>query len=281
MQFSELTLEASDGIKLNISHWKSDESAKPPKAVICLVHGLGDHCGLYLHVAKFLTDSGYSVLAMDLRGHGKSCGKRGHIPSFTQVLDDLKLLLEKSKTIYPNIPRFLYGHSFGGNLVLNYILRYKPEITGAISTSPWLRLAFEPPALKMFLAKITNKLIPTLSQSNSLNPFDLSHDKNTANTYTSDSLVHNQITAGFFSNTSASGIWILEHADELNVPLLLMHGSGDRITSHAASQQFAQKTNKKCTFKLWDGLYHELHNEFQKQEILTYIVQWLDNQLPF
>jgi len=118
------------------------------KAIICLVHGMGEHSGRYAHVADRLTNAGYSLIALDLRGHGKSPGPRGDIPSYKAFMWDISSLLEISNKKFPQIPSFLYGHSLGENLVLNYVLRNKPRVKGVIATGPWFHLAFEPPAFK-------------------------------------------------------------------------------------------------------------------------------------
>jgi alpha-beta hydrolase superfamily lysophospholipase len=281
MDSSDLSIISSDSLKLHVAHWRPDSSGSGTgasiKGVICLVHGLGDHTGLYTHVGEFFTMSGFAVLAMDLRGHGKSGGKRGHMPSFDIVLEDLDRLADKAESLYPGLPVFIYGHSFGGNLALNYALRYskRPSISGVISTSPWLRLAFEPPASKLFLAKIANRLYPGFTQNNSLVLSDLSHDPSHSEKYASDPLTHSFITARFFYNACSAGSWAIDHAERLSLPLLLMHGSGDHITSSGASAEFARRAGRYCTFRLWDGLFHELHNEYQKQEILDYILQWI------
>ncbi len=273
MKYQEGLLNTSDGLKLFTRHWQPDSQTK---GIVCLTHGLGDHSGLYLHVADFLAQSGYAVLAFDARGHGKSDGKRGHIPSIEAVLEDYHRLVENAHTLHPDLPYFLYGQSFGGNLVLNYMLRYKPKAAGIVCTSPWLRLSSEPPAHMMFFARVMDKLLPSITLKNGLNANDLSHDVAIAKAYTSDSLVHSLISPRFVVSASKAGGWALAHAHELSLPLLLMHGRDDRITSHQASQEFAKAAGELCTFKQWEGSYHELHNETNKLEVLSCIVDWMD-----
>ncbi len=114
--------------------------------------------------------------AFDLRGHGKSDGPRRPHAEFDVLLDDIGNMLDEATGLYPGQPRFLYGHSLGGNLVLNYALRRRPAIAGVISTGPWLRLAFEPPAMKLCLARLMERVWPAFRQSNGLDTRALSHD---------------------------------------------------------------------------------------------------------
>ena len=124
MNYVDVQWQSADGLQLVGRSWEPDSE---PRAVVCLVHGLGEHCGRYQHVAAALTEAGFAVLACDQRGHGRSAGKRGVIPSYDALMDDIGLLLEQASQRYPGKPRFLYGHSLGGNEVINYALRRKPD----------------------------------------------------------------------------------------------------------------------------------------------------------
>lgn len=176
MLYSEFQLQVSDGIKLFAREWKAENTQK---GVLCLVHGLGEHSGRYAHVAEIVTSSGYSMLAFDLRGHGMSHGKPGHAVSYDILMDDIGILIDEASRRFPGHPCFLYGHSMGGNLVLNYALRRKPYLTGVIATSPWLRLATAPPSAAVMLAKLLDIIYPSFTQSNRLQPSDLCHESGT------------------------------------------------------------------------------------------------------
>jgi len=147
MKHTEFKFKTSDELQLFGQSWQPEDR---PRAAICLVHGMGEHSGRYGHVADRLTQAGYSVFAFDLRGHGKSLGPRGHTPSYRTLLNDINSLLNEVDKNFPELPLFLYGHSLGGNLVLNYVLRRQPKFKGVIVTGPWLRLAFEPPRFKIW-----------------------------------------------------------------------------------------------------------------------------------
>jgi len=264
-------LHTNDGLRLVLQTWQPPEA----KAVIIVVHGLGEHGGRYKKLAEMLTSEGYAVVAYDQRGFGLSEGKRGHISNYEVLLQDLGIVMEKVEVMFPDIPHFLYGHSMGGNLVLNYGLRCKPKIAGIIATGPWLRLAFDPPSWKIALAKIMNFIMPAFTQSNGLNPRDLSHDAQIVKAYGSDPLVHDRISARFFMELYQAGLWALNNASQFYLPLLLMHGSADRLTSAEASRQFAEQVPHNCIFKMWPGMYHELFNEVHGNEVAGYMLTWL------
>ncbi len=177
---------------------------------------------------------------------------------------------------------FLYGHSLGGSLVLSYVLRRRPRLAGAIVTSPALRPAFEPARWRVALGKGLCRVQPGLLMSNGLDRNGLSHDPAVARAYAGDPLVHDRLSARLGVNLLAYGREALGDAAQLPLPLLLMHGNADPICSFAASREFAEKASPtgRCTFKEWDGLYHELHNELQQGEVMHTMIAWLDAHLP-
>lgn len=275
MNHKEYRWKSSDGTEIFAQSWNVEN----PKAIICLVHGMGEHSGRYEHVAKFLNENNFSMLAFDQRGHGKSDGKRGHTPSYDLLMSDISLLLNHADSLFQNVPKFLYGHSLGGNLVLNYSLRKSPKISGVICSSPWLKLAFEPPAAKVTMAKIVNGIFPAFTQSSNIDESAISRDITAVNKYKTDPLVHDKISSNMFLSIHNSGLWALQNAQNFSLPLLLFHGTADRLTSHKASEEFASKIKSDITFKLWDGFYHEPHNEPEKQEVFILIKNWLEKHL--
>jgi len=276
MKYTEFKFKTFDGLQLFGQSWQPEGQSR---AVVCLIHGLGEHSGRYTHLADSLTQAGYILISFDLRGHGKSEGPRGHTPTYEALMNDISSLLEVANKQFPQLSFFLYGHSLGGNLVLNYILRRHPQFKGVIVTAPWLRLAFEPPAFKIILGKITNQLFPAFSQKNGLDTKVLSHDVEVVHAYENDPLIHDHISARMFIGIYQSAQWALEHASEFSLPLLLMHGGDDKIISVEASREFADKINGNCIFKIWDGFYHEIHNEPEKEKVFKFMVDWLDKQV--
>ena len=119
-----------------------------PEALICFVHGLGEHSGRYVNWAENFNQENIAFCSFDLRGHGKSSGKRGDVSKYDDLMDDVAVFLENGKARFPDCPQFLYGHSLGGNLAANYVLRFRPDLAGVIVTGPAFRLAFNPPVWK-------------------------------------------------------------------------------------------------------------------------------------
>jgi alpha-beta hydrolase superfamily lysophospholipase len=186
-------------------------------------------------------------------------------------------LREFQKT-FTGIPVFLYGHSLGGGIVLEYIVSQSPDIKGAVVTSPWIRLSFEPDKTKMFLARIMKSILPSLVQPSGLVVDDISHDRAVVEKYKSDPLVHGKISVGLFHSATTAGKYVLENSGAIKVPLLLMHGSDDKLTSPEASRQLASG-NKLIDLKIWEGGYHELHNEVFSDEVYKHIISWIKHHI--
>lgn len=269
------TFTSRDGLQLAASFQKTEYTPY----VVAIVHGMGEHKGRYAHVADFFLHSGYSVALFDQRGHGNSGGKRGHTPSLDAMLNDVDDFLAEVRKRMPGQKIVLYGHSMGGNIVLNYTLRRKPDIAAVVGSSPYLRLAFEPPAFKLFLAKTVGKLLPGLQQKTGLDASAISRDARVVEAYKNDPLVHEFITSSFFNSVHFAGIYPIEHAAEFQVPCLLFHGTEDRLTSYKATVECAENAKGRVELKLWNGLYHECHNEPEQHEVLSYVNNWLKNTL--
>jgi len=195
------------------------------------------------------------------------------------MLADLSDFLGQIKSRYPHAPVFLYGHSLGGNLILNFALRRKAPVQGAIVTGAWLKVAFEPPAAKVAVARALNRVVPGFTQEWGLETPALSHDTEIVEVYDADPLVHGRISARLFVAFYDAGKWALEHASEFPLPLLLMHGTADRVTSLEASREFAMRAGKIVTWRAWEGLYHEIHNEPARGKVVGAMIHWMDGRL--
>ncbi len=251
-----------------------------PKAVICLVHGFGEHARRYDHVAAYYNKKGFALITCDLRGHGVSEGKKGHTPDYEHFFDDIELLLKNANEQYPGQKKVLYGHSMGGGIVLSFLLKRKSDIVAAVSTSPFIEAGFKPPFFLVMLGKMMKNIKPDFTQAAELSADGLSRDENYVKTYKDDELVHNKMSSALGMGMMENGKWLLEQNDKLNVPTLLMHGSGDKITSPSASQQFANNMKgDHLTFKMWNELYHEMHNELEKEKFFDYTIKWINKHL--
>jgi alpha-beta hydrolase superfamily lysophospholipase len=263
--------KTKDGLSLFAQSWTVDS----PKAVLGIIHGMGEHSSRYAHMAKAMNAIGISVVAYDHRGHGKSGGKKGHMDSIDQLLDGVDQLLGEMAKLAPGAPQFLFGHSMGGNVLLNHALRRKPNVQGIIASGAYLRLAFAPPAIQVALAKLVKGILPALGQPTNLDATAISRDAKVVDAYLKDPLVHGRITPAFFVEIDAASRYAMEHASELKLPLLIYHGSADRLTSHDASEEFARKVKGDVTWRSWSGLFHECHNEPEQNDVFRMVSDWI------
>lgn len=276
MKNDEWSWDSGDGVRLFAQYWAPDGR---PKAVVCLVHGIGEHSGRYAHMGRAFTDAGFVLAGFDLRGHGRSGGPRGHTPSFDAYMDDIAGFVEQVRTRFPDLRRFLYGHSLGGFLVLDYVLRRGGDFAGVIVTSPPLRTAITEQKVKVALAKVFGVVVPSFSLSSGLDPNTLSRDAEVVKAYLQDPLVHDKSSFGLARGFLAAVPWIIQHAPEVSSPLLLMHGTADRLNDPKATEEFAARVEGECTLKLWEGLYHEVHNEPEQAEVFSFAIDWMTDHL--
>lgn len=277
MKHFEMNWKAHDNLEIFAQAW--EPTMPQPKAVVCLVHGLGEHTSRYAHVAEALGKQGFALFGADLRGHGRSGGARGHISSIEDFMQDIDLSLAQARIRYPGLPIILYGHSLGGIQVLHYGLTRKPDVKGVIATSSGLHTALEKQYLKVLMAKILGALIPNTSIASGLDPKSISRDEKVVQAYINDPLVHDKISLGFGKVMVGVTSWTLAHADEFTLPLLLLHGKADSLAFPSSSTEFAASLKEKCTLVLWDDAYHELHNEFEKEEVFKTMTLWMDARL--
>jgi alpha-beta hydrolase superfamily lysophospholipase len=265
----------ADGLTLFAQAW----AVSQPKAVVGIIHGMGEHSGRYVHVAQALNAANISVVAYDHRGHGLSEGQKGHTPNYGFLLDGVDQLMAEMNRVAPNAPKFLFGHSMGGNVVLNYALQRHPKVNGIIASGPYLRLAFAPPAIQVALAKLVNGILPALGQPTNLDASGISRDKAVVDKYLKDPLVHGRVTPRFFVEMEREAKWALDNASKMKLPLLIYHGSADKLTSHDASKEFASNAHGDVTWKSWEGFYHECHNEPEQQQVFALIIDWINAHL--
>jgi alpha-beta hydrolase superfamily lysophospholipase len=277
MKTFEWEWKSFDGLTMFARGWAPEGD---PKAVVCLVHGLGEHSGRYAHVGEAFVNAGYALLGFDLRGHGKSGGPRGHTPALEAFFKDIEEFVHQASQRYPNAPRFIYGHSLGGLLSLSFALSHKPDVRGMIISSPGLRTAIHEQKAKLMLAKILGVVAPTITLPSELNASHISRDPQVVKTYVNDPLVHDKITTGFGRAGLQATDLVFARAAQLSVPVLLVYCSEDKIAFPRGSEEFASLAPKELiTLKRFEGLYHEPHNEPEKAEVLKTYIQWLDEQV--
>ncbi len=275
MKGSTFSWTTPDGLNIHGHHWPVEQA----KAVVAFVHGMGEHGARYAPIAKAFAEAEMASMAYDRRGHGRSEGKRGHTISFVAFIEEIKNLISKAKEAYPGLPVFLYGHSMGGNLVLNYLKDEAIEVDGVIASAPWIDLAFKPSPIKLQMGKLVRSLLPGVSMKNDLDPAHISRDPAEVQAYINDPLVHDQITPN-------TGVFMLNKAEELQaysgaikVPLLIMHGTADKVISFDAAKAFSERVSGSVSFKSWEGGYHEIHHDPNKAEVIAFAKDWLLEQL--
>ena len=273
MQHTQFPLQTSDGVPLFARLWQPDHA---PRAVVCLVHGVGEHSGRYEHVARALTRAGYALLGFDLRGHGKSPGTRGDAPSYQTLLDDVALVLDAAAGRFPDLPRFLYGHSLGAILALDVALSSTVSLSGVIATGPPFRTSLEQQTLKLLMVRVLGRVLPSLTLPTGLDPHHLSRTPEVVASYVNDPLVHDRLSLGLAQQLLRATGSIMERAADLRTPALLMHGTEDQLGFAQATSEFGRCVPGDCTVTMWEGLCHEIHNEPEQQEVIQTMIDWMD-----
>ena len=275
MTTRELTLKSSNGETLWGQVWEPGENAR---AVVVLVHGLGEHIQRYQHVADRFNAKGIALLGFDQQGHGKSSGKRGVINSAAGLMEDITHAIHLAKERFPGLPVFLYGHSMGALEVLFYGLNGPERPGGIMATSPALDVASMSKAQRGLVGLLKN-ILPDLAVNNGLPIDGLSRDAASNQAYRVDPLVHPKASVRLAAFMMDAAEDVMSKANAWDVPLYLAHGSSDPICPVAGSDQFAQRLGSKVTYKRWEGLYHETHNEPEKDVVIGAMLDWVESQL--
>jgi alpha-beta hydrolase superfamily lysophospholipase len=274
MKHEEHSWKATDGLQMFAQSWAPDNRSR---AVIALVHGVGDHSGRYPRFVELLTAAGYAISAFDLRGHGRTGGPRGHAPSYDLLMKDIDKHIADTWARFTGLPLILYGHSFGGAQVLRYILeRNDTGITAVVASSPGLGSAVRQPAVKIMLAKILSHLAPTMTVPLGSSLESLSHDPAWLRITDEDPLF---LKKGFSMRLAREMLranpWILGH-ESFPLPLLVMQGTADGHVDPQTNIDFAKRLSGEVTLKIWPGLGHELHNEIERDAVIAFARQWMD-----
>ena len=255
-----------------------DAPAKP-KAVISLVHGFGEHCNRYAHMAAHLKTKGIAVAAIDLRGHGRSEGKRGVCKTYENFREDVDALLGKVENTYPDLPNILMGHSMGGGLVLNYTLtRGTSTLVGVISQAPLLKVPRPPGKMLEIIVKLLRKIAPNMTLGNPIDGSKVTTIEREAKIYEDDPLNHGSLGVGLAVDMIEGGQWVLDNADKWTTPLLIMHARNDQLTDFFASEAFAGAANN-CQFVAYENVEHEIHNDTSRDDVYAEIVKFVKAQI--
>lgn len=271
----ELELKSINGELLKGKLWGDPVTAR---AMVVLVHGLGEHVQRYEHVAEAFLTRNFALMGFDQQGHGKTAGKRGVIAPNNSFLRDLDAMVVLAKRLAPGKEIFLYGHSMGALEVLYYGLKGHESVSGIMATSPALDPGTMSKAQKM-MVKLMKPLLPNLAVDNGLALDALSRDPEVVQRYRDDPLVHPKASVTLAAFMQEGAEYIMNHTQDWDVPLYLAHGSADAICPVAGSRAFTRKLGEKVTYQEWEGLFHETHNEPEKEQVVSTMLDWLEKQL--
>lgn len=264
-----------DGLAIYHQSWLP---AEDPHAVILLVHGLGEHSGRYRHVAAALTGAGYAVHALDHRGHGQSGGKRVFARSYTELTDDLAAFRAHVEAQHPGVPLVVLGHSMGGNLAVGHVLDHQDGITGLALSGPALKVGDELTPTKIKIFTLVAKVAPGV-RPEGLDADAISRDPEVVEAYRADPSVYTgKITAGLGAALIGAMGRFPARYEELRLPVLLMHGTDDRLADIEGSRQLERlAVNADVTAHYYDGLYHEVFNEPEQDQVIADLLEWLSS----
>jgi alpha-beta hydrolase superfamily lysophospholipase len=263
---------AADGVEIRWQAWSPPE----PSACILLSHGLGEHAGRYARLAGDLAGHGIAVWAPDHRGHGTSGGPRGHAARFDDFARDFEAFRVEAAGLLPRVPLFLYGHSLGGLIALRYLQTHPSHpFRGAVLSAPLLGFHLRPPRWKTALAGVLNRVAPTVRFANELDPAGLSHDAEYVASYRDDPLVHPWITPRLYAELLAAIPRALSQGGALRLPLLFLLPGADPILRTDVSRTFAGGLAGDATVKVYEGMYHEPHNEVERGRVSTDVAAWI------
>jgi len=278
MKHNQGTFDGTKNRKLFYKYWLPDD--QPPQAALLIVHGLAEHCGRYGNVADYFVPRGYAVYGLDHIGHGQSEGTRVYVDHFSDFTDNIKVYFDMIRQWQPVIPIFIVGHSMGGLISTIYLPEHQHELAGAVLSAPLIKAGDETPALMIALAKIISKILPKLPLAQ-IEAQGVSRDPAVVQAYIDDPLVYNgKVTA----RLSAELIRVTQQAETgaaaIRLPLLILQGNKDTLVNPAGAQMLYERVNAADKqIKIYDGLYHEVFNEPEHEQVLGDVEVWLQAHL--
>ena len=257
--------------------WPVNDQAS---AVVLISHGLGEHSGRYEHVAAAFNAAGLHVFALDHLGHGQSPGKRAFVSRFSELTDGVAELRAHIATECPSMPVYLVGHSLGGLIAASTVLDAAQDYAGLLMTGPALGVPTPPPAWQVLLLRVFSAVAPGL-KALELDANAICRDPAVVEDYVADPLVHHEnIPARMVVSLFDEGARVMASAKDISLPVLLLHGAEDQLTSASASTEFVDmlaSSDKQCT--IYDGMYHELFNEPEQEAIFKTCCEWISARI--
>lgn len=264
-------LAGARGVEL---FWQGTEPAEPT-GVVLLSHGLGEHGGRYTNVVDALVPDGWAVYALDHRGHGRSGGRRAHLDDYADWLSDFDVFRRVVTARHPDLPVFVVGHSMGGQIALAYALEHQDVLRGLVLSAPALASDAAPKPLIMVLTQVA-KVLPTIRPSG-IDVTKVSKDPAVVAAYKADPLNHQgNPTLGLASRLVGQFAVLPERSRALRLPLLVQHGTADALTDPEGSRRLeALNGSPDATVRWYDGLWHEIYNEPEREHPLADLREWL------
>jgi alpha-beta hydrolase superfamily lysophospholipase len=264
-------ISSADGTRLAYTGWPVPAANQ----TLAVVHGLGEHSGRYERLARGMARFQIATYAIDLRGHGKSDGRRGHIDSWAQWTGDAANFVKhvEAQASGEVVP---LGHSFGGVVMLSTVLAGKlPKAKRFVLSSPALKLKVEVPAWKAGLAKVLSKVAPKLTMSNEVDPGTVSRIPEIVEAYRTDPLVHSKISSRLYGEWQSAAAEGLDRAGEIEIPFLILAGTADRLIDPIGSRELNARAPAMSELHMLEGRYHEPFNDLGSDEAFAMIAQWL------
>lgn len=270
-------LVCADGHRLALRDWPL-APGQTPRALVLLVHGLGEHVGRYEHVARRLNGWGFAVRGYDQYGHGESDGPRGGLTSDKGLLTDLAEIVDATRSLIgADMPLVLLGHSLGGLVAARFVSLAIRPVQGLVMSSPALDPGLN--AVQKILLAVLPPLAPNLRVGNGLDPTLISHDAATVSAYRADKLVHDRIAARLARFIAEGGPATLALAPTWRVPTLLLYAGADKLVNPAGSRAFAAAAPAGVvSAHCFDSLYHEIFNETDPEPVFAELQKWLDGR---
>jgi acylglycerol lipase len=277
MKHSDGRFTGSGGRSIYFQCWAPEVV---PKAVLLVAHGAGEHSARYTAVAQFFTGHNFVVAALDHNGHGYSEGVPGHVEAFADYLDDLRVFHRQIAAQFSGVPMILLGHSMGGLIACNYLLRHQAEFVGAVLSGPAIKTDLEPGFIQMTVLRLLALLLPRLGMLK-LDAAGVSRDPAVVKDYIADPLVyHGKMSARMLRELFAGMHAVQAGASAITLPILILHGGEDAMTSPQGSQ-FLQEhiSSSDKTLKIYPQLYHEIFNEPERAQVLNDVLGWCEVRL--
>ena len=277
MQHTEGKFTGRNNFSLYRQAWLPDGI---PIAILVVVHGIAEHSGRYTNLVNYFVPQGYAVYSFDLRGHGKSDGKRSYVERFSYYIDDLQTFFNLVRTENPNTKIFMVGHSMGSTIALDYALEHQSELQGLIISGTTLKLGSSISKAAILTAKILSVLLPKMGVS-ALDPGGISRDPAVVAAYVNDPLNYTgKLSARFGVELLKTMEKLQSRLSEITLPLLIMQGTQDRISDPSSSKLlFDGVSSKDKTMKLYEGFYHEIFNDPERRQVFSDMEAWLKTRV--